>query len=603
MSPGTTSAALISPINFDAVQMSGLDVYWIEGRPDAGDTLMRWSPGTETVVALSGSHQTGTSIYGYGGGSYAVSSTGVFFCHADGSSVAHATAGRVQTIVAASEHVYGDLHLVPSHGLLLAVRESTRYPPTSQLVAIAPTHDSAIRVLNETSGFYAAPRVSPDCRWLCWLSWERPYMPWDASTLWVAPLDNGGHLGPARPIAGDGAESIFCPQWNPSGDLYFVSDRSDWWNLYRARGQRIEPVILTDAELGVAQWELGYTTYIFLGQGRLAVLAQRGPRQQLLVGNPTDLRPVELPYTSIKPYLASNGQHIALIGANPTQPPTVAMVNPDTGGIHELTNDLYNRDPDLISWSEQFTYPTRDGHTGHGLYYPPHTAIPRPPLIVRAHPGPTANTSLRLDIAVQFFTSNGFAVADIDYRGSTGYGRAYRQQLCGRWGILDSQDCIDAANHLASTGKADLPRMVITGASAGGYTALRALMQPDQPFAAATARSAIIDPIAWRTAAPRFQVHHTDGLIGPWPQTADVYRARSVLHNAEAIRQPVLLLHGDADPIAPVESATQLATALRAIGAPYTLITFPGEGHSLHTTAMSRALHEELRHYRSVFDT
>jgi len=310
-----------------------------------------------------------------------------------------------------------------------------------------------------------------------------------------------------------------------------------------------------------------------------------------------------LPYTSIKPYLASDGRRIALIGSNPTQPPTVAVVNPDTAEIHELTNDPSRPDPAVISWPEQFTYPTRDGHTGHGLYYPPHPAIPRPPLVIRAHPGPTANTSLRLDIAVRFFTGNGFAVADIDYRGSTGYGRAYRQQLRGRWGILDPQDCIDAANHLSGTGKAGSRRMVITGASAGGYTALRALTQPNQPFIAATARSAIIDPIAWRTAVPPFQTHHTDGLIGPWPEAADAYRSRSVLHNADAIRRPVLLLHGDADSIAPIEPATRLATALRTSGTPCTLVAFPGQGHSLDGTAMDKALRDELNHYRSVLDT
>lgn len=593
---------LVPPASCDAVAMAGSDVYWIEGRADCGDTLMRWSPGTGPVPALPSNVQVGTSIYGYGGGAYAVSPGGVFFCHSDGASVAHGTAGRTKAIVTSGEYVYGDLHLAPSHGLLLAVRESTQPPHASQLVAIAPAHDPAVRVLAETSGFYAAPRVSPDGRWLCWLSWEPPNMPWDTSTLWISPLNNRGQPGSARSIAGDGTESIFCPQWSPGGQLHFVSDRSGWWNLYRAFGDQIKPVVLADAELGVAQWELGYATYAFLDGGRLAVLIQRGPSQQLLAGDPTDLGPVQLPYASIKPYLASNGQRIALIGAHPSQTPTVAMVNPETAEINELTTSQTQPEV-IVSRPKQFTYPTRDGQTGHGLYYPPRPPAPRPPLIVRAHPGPTANTSLRLDLAVQFFTSNGFAVADIDYRGSTGYGRAYRQQLRGQWGILDAQDCADAANHLADTGKADPLRMVITGASAGGYTALRALMHPDQPFAAATARSAIIDPIAWRATAPPFQTHHTDGLIGLWPQTADIHRARSVLFGANAIHRPVLLLHGDADPIAPIEPAARLATALRANGTPCNLITFHGQGHTLNSFAMSTALREELDYYRSVFGT
>jgi dipeptidyl aminopeptidase/acylaminoacyl peptidase len=606
LSVSTVGAALAAVIGYDAVQMVDTDVYWVEGRPNAGDVLMRWSSVAGAVAALPTGHRVTTSIYGYGGGAYTVSSAGIFFCGSEGSTVLRASGGQVATVVPGSDHAYGDLHWVPRQGLLLAVRESTEHPQVSELVAIASGRDPTVRVLATSQGFYAAPRASPDGRRVCWLSWEQPNMPWDASSLWVAPLTRPptslGRDAPARLIAGGADESIFCPQWSPTGDLYFVSDRSGWWNLYRARGDRVEPVVLLDAELGVAQWELGYATYAFLDRDRLAVLAQRGPGQQLLVGEPADLRPLELPYTSIKPYLSSDGRRIALIGSSPTRLPTVAIVNPDTADIHEPSSDDATPEPVPVSPPEVFAYRTRDGGTGHGVYHPPNPWAARPPLIVRAHPGPTANTSLRLDIAAQFFSSNGFAVADIDYRGSTGYGRTYRQQLRRQWGVLDPHDCADAAWHLAEAGKADPQRMVISGASAGGYTALRALMQPDHPFTAATARSAIIDPATWRDAVPRFQAHHTDGLIGPWPQAAGTYRARSVLHNTARIRRPVLLLHGDADLIAPVASAIELATALRAIGTPCTLIVFPAQGHTLHATAAAKALEAELTHYRYAFN-
>jgi dipeptidyl aminopeptidase/acylaminoacyl peptidase len=252
---------------------------------------------------------------------------------------------------------------------------------------------------------------------------------------------------------------------------------------------------------------------------------------------------------------------------------------------------------------DRFAYPTRDGDTCHGLYYPPVPVQHRPPLIIRAHPGPTANASERLDPVVQFFTRNGFAVADIDYRGSTGYGRRYRDQLRLQWGVLDPRDCADAARHLAATGRADPARTVITGASAGGYTALRALLEPATPFVAATATSAVIDPAAWRQAAPRFQRHHTDSLIGPWPEAADTYRHRSVLHQATGIRHPVLLIHGTADRITPAAQAEQLAALLHRSGRPCTLLLLPGEGHTLKAAANIRAaLHAELAHYRRTFE-
>jgi dipeptidyl aminopeptidase/acylaminoacyl peptidase len=252
---------------------------------------------------------------------------------------------------------------------------------------------------------------------------------------------------------------------------------------------------------------------------------------------------------------------------------------------------------------DRFAYPTRDGHTCHGLYYPPVPARHRPPLIIRAHPGPTANAAERLDPAVQFFTRNGFAVADIDYRGSTGYGRHYRDQLRLRWGVLDPHDCADAARHLAATGRADPARTVITGASAGGYTALRALLESATPFAAATATSAVIDPAAWRQAVPRFQAHHTDSLIGPWPEAAGTYRQRSVLHHASRIHHPVLLIHGTADPITPAYHAEQLAAVLHRSGRPCTLLLLPGEGHTLKASAsITAALHAELDHYQHAFE-
>lgn len=587
-------------VRYDAVQVAAGAVYWIEGRPD-GDVLVRWRTDQGAVEPLPAGDWVGTGIYGYGGGAYHAVGDGVFYSRAADGSLAHSSVRRVTTLVGADEHVwYGDLRWEPPLQALLAVRETTRPGgQVSQLVAAWPGA-SQPQVLAEGADFFAAPRASPDGRWLAWLTWDQPAMPWDATSLWLAELDPSGRPGPARRVAGDQAESVFCPQWSPEGCLHFVSDRSGWWNLYRHRDGRTEPVALADAEFGVAQWELGYSTYAFLPGGELAVIAQRGPQQQLLIGHPTQLRPLELPYASIKPYLAAAGQRLALITASSTQPPAVATIDTATGQCRELAGGRASAEPAAgVSQPEAFTFPARDGQACYGLYYPPRPAQRRPPLIVRAHPGPAANAALRLDHAVQFFTSRGFAVADVDYRGSTGYGRGYRQQLHRQWGVLDPRDCADAAARLAATGKADPARTVICGASAGGYTALRALLQPGHPFAAATATSAIIDPAAWRQAAPRFQARHADTLIGPWPHAAPTFRARSVLHHAARLRQPVLLIHGTADPITPASHARALADAAQAAGNPCAVLLLPGEGHTLRAAAnIDKALHAELNHYQ-----
>jgi dipeptidyl aminopeptidase/acylaminoacyl peptidase len=420
-----------------------------------------------------------------------------------------------------------------------------------------------------------------------------PAMPWDRTTVWVAALTRPGA---ARQVL-DSDESAFCPQWSPDSVLHVVSDRTGWWNLHRLTGDRWQPVLAADAELGVAQWELGYTTYALLGEDRLAVITQRGPHHELLVGPADALRPAAPAYTSIKPYLSTDGRHRAVIGASTTQQPTVVTIDLTTGEPQELTSPVR---VDTDTAPEPFLVLARDGRPMHGLYWPPRDRHLRPPTILRAHPGPTAACTGRLDDYVRFFTSHGYAVADLDYRGSTGHGRDHRHALRGQWGIADAHDCIDAARHLIDHGRADPRRTMISGSSAGGFTALHALADPDTPFATATARSAVIDPVAWRAAAPRFQAHHTDLLIGPWPGTAATHHERSLLTQAHRIRRPVLLIHGTDDTIAPPAPALHLAAVLRRSGTACTLLTLDHEGHTLTAFATHATHVAELRHYTTI---
>ena len=367
----------------------------------------------------------------------------------------------------------------------------------------------------------------------------------------------------------------------------------------------MQPVISADADMAAAPWELGYATYAFLPRGRIAVLLHTGPRTRLAIHDPRtgELHGEPLRYTSIKPYLSSHHDQVALIGSSPTQGPTIAVIDTATGDHHEITTPPPLVDPHYLSVPELLSIPTRDGGTAHALYYPPTNpdvtapAGSRPPLIVRPHPGPTSGVSERLDPAVQFFTSRGFAVCALDYRGSTGYGRVYRRALNGHWGVLDVTDAVDAADHLAALGRADPARVAISGASAGGYTALRALATTSR-FAAGTARSAIADPAGWRRTVPRFQRHHTTDLIGPWPQTAETYRQRSALHDPDRVTAPLLLVHGGRDPIASIAPIEELAARLSVAGTDCTLLVHPDDGHSLSPAATATSLNAELELYR-----
>ncbi|UFN96791.1 prolyl oligopeptidase family serine peptidase [Micromonospora aurantiaca] len=396
-------------------------------------------------------------------------------------------------------------------------------------------------------------------------------------------------------LAGGPEESAVEPQWGPDGALYFVSDRSGWWNLYRWNGLEVKAVASIAGECAAEPWELGYASYGFLDDGRIVLVVQEGPRHRLIVIEPDGtVCPVDLPYTSIKPYLASRGTTVALIGSSPTVAPQVALV------------DLAEADPQVkvlarpehaaldrarVSTPTELRVRVASGREVLALVYPPtgSAADWRAPVIVRAHPGPTASCLLRLDWQAQFFTSRGFAVVDVDYLGSTGYGRAFRESLYGRWGLDDVGDCSAVAVHLLSTGRAVPGQVFIRGASAGGYTALHAVAQ-DGPFAAATVVSAIVDPDRWAQTVPRFQRAHAMRLRG------GAGRVR-----AAAVQRPVLLIHGTADEVAVVEDVRELADELTSLGMAPEVLLFADVGHYVASSRRAgAALEAELGHYRSV---
>jgi dipeptidyl aminopeptidase/acylaminoacyl peptidase len=599
-----SAAAAAAPV--DEVRFADGELLWLEGQ--GGRTaLVGWSEvGGRREVSPPGA-DVGSNVYGYGGGAWAAGGGSVWFCDQRDGRIWRTAPGRSPAPVTRPDDGpvrsrYADLHAAAGGGQVVCVRErEENRETTTDIVSVGA--DGRPRVLAAGADFHAHPRLDRTGHRLAWLTWSDPLLPWDGTWLWTADVREPGQA-PVR-VAGGAEESVLQPAWGPDGGLYFLSDRSGWWNLYRWHAGRVGPVVTAEAEMAAAPWELGYATYAVLPAGRIAVLLQNGPRCRLTVCNPASDRTEDVPlaYTSIKPYLTADGSRVGLIGSNPAQAPTVAIVDTETGAVREITTPPPLADVRYLSTPEPVAVPTRDGRAAHGLFYPPTNpdvtpAGGRPPLIVRPHPGPTSGVTVRLDPAVQFFTSRGIAVLDLDYRGSTGYGRAYRQALDGQWGILDVTDCVDAADYLAATGRTDSERVAISGASAGGYTALRALATTTR-FDAGTARAAIADPAAWRAAVPRFQRHHTTDLIGPWPQAAPTYRERSALHDPHRITAPVLLVHGDQDQIAPAAAIQDLADRLHAAGTRCTLLLQPGEGHPPRSpTAVAAALDAELALYR-----
>jgi dipeptidyl aminopeptidase/acylaminoacyl peptidase len=430
-------------------------------------------------------------------------------------------------------------------------------------------------------------------------------MPWDGADLWVADLGPDGRLGPASRVAGGPHESVTQPEWNAEGILHFVSDRSGWWNLHREHHGQVKSLLPMAAEFADAPWELDYSSYTFTADGRIACRYRQHGRDRLGLLDPESgrLTDLSIPYTSLKPYLRAVGDRLAFIGASPTASSAVMTLHVPTGRLDVLAGGEVSLDPTWVSVPQPIQFPTRDGQTAHALYYPPTNpevtkpTDAQPPLLVQAHPGPTADAKARLDLRTQFFTSRGFAVVDVNYAGSTGYGRGYRERLTGQWGLADVTDCLDAARSLVEAGEVDGRRLVISGESAGGFTALCTLAS-EELFAGGASWFGIADLETFRQHAPKFQAHELDRLVGPYPEAAATYRARSPVHLVDRIARPVLLVHGAEDTVVPPMQAQVMAEALERRGVRHVLVAVPGEGHGFRRPESTRrALEAELSFY------
>ncbi|GGL93298.1 S9 family peptidase [Micromonospora yangpuensis] len=582
--PISASDAVRATVSYDQLRICDGSFYWLEARAGTGCGVMLVRRRSEGGVHDAGpaNFSITSEVHTYGGGTYAIVEDELWCTGAAGLYRQHVGSDDLELMVPG---IIGGL--VVGAGEILAVRESEQ---GDELIAVTADGPASVRVLSTSPGFFGPPQPGPAM--VAWSWWSEHDMPWDACELWVAPYESGGCIGKPLLVAGGADESVVEPRWGPDGSLYFVSDRNGWWNLFRWDGQDVHAVAAVTGECAAEPWELGYASYGFLDDGRIAVVVQQGPRHRLLLVDPLGaVTPVEILYTSIKPYVAVYEKTVALIASSTTVAPQVVLVHLASGDprVEVLARSEH---ADLatytVSTPAELQVPVKEGREVRAVVYPPADAGPgwRAPVIVRAHPGPTASCLLRLDWQAQFFTGRGFAVVDVDYLGSTGYGRAFRQALYGRWGLADVNDCRAVAEHLIATGRAVPGQVFIRGASAGGYTALHAVTH-DGPFAAATAISAIVDPDRWAATVPRFQRAHALRLSGGAGRVA-----------ADAIRRPVLLVHGTDDSIATVHDVRELGAQLTRFGLVHDLLLLDDVGHYVASSVRAEvALEAELAHY------
>lgn len=619
-SPITAHAVATQGIRLSSVALDGEDIYWIEGRPqEAGrNVLVRRHPDGRLEDVTPASFNVRTRVHEYGGGACVVSRGIVFASNFSDQRIYRIDANAAHDpvpITPAGQWFYADAVLDPQRRRLIAVREDHSDPgrePTNALVAIpmdGPEH--AGDVIASGFDFYSTPRLSSDGSHLSWLSWRHPQMPWDGTELWQAQVADDGALAWPRVIAGGVSESIYQPGWTLDGHLQFVSDRDGWWTLYRAGdASPLASSAPSGVEFGRPQWVFGTASWVPLDRRRMLVsYTQRGRWHLAILDISTgvlsnlaeDLEPRE--------WLAASPTHAVLIAGSTSTADAVVRVDLATGAVETLRSSADAGFPaGLVSVPDAIEFPSSDGHTTHAFYYPPRNpecAAPageRPPLILIGHGGPTTATSGTFDLRVQFWTSRGFAVADVNYGGSSGFGRTYRQRLNGQWGVLDVADMIAAARHLVSIGKADPDRLAIRGGSAGGFTTLAALTFHPGVFHAGASYYGISDIEVLAHDTHKFESRYLDTLIGPYPAARDVYRARSPIHFVDRLSCSLILFQGLEDKVVPPNQSEMMAAAVRAKGLPVAYLAFEGEQHGFRkATTIVRCLEAELYFYGKVF--
>jgi dipeptidyl aminopeptidase/acylaminoacyl peptidase len=617
-SPITAEAVAAQGIRLSYVAVDGADTYWIEGRPhEAGrNALVRRRPDGRVEDVTPSDFNVRTRVHEYGGGAYLVSGGIVYASNFADQRIYRITANEPRVpITPAGKWFFADATLDLARKRLIAVREDHSEPDREAVTTLVSIPldgaASAGDVIASGYDFYSTPRLSPDGSRIVWLAWRHPQMPWDGTELWLADVTDVGNLVNQRRIAGGPTESIYQPGWASDGELYFASDRDGWWKLYHSEeGRPVKADVPADAEFGRPQWIFGTSTWAQADNGRLIVSYTRAGRWHLATLDAATGRVAPLA-ENVEPreWLASTGTHVVLVAGSSTTADAVVRIDLATGVVDTLkSSSTVGFRESLLSVPESVEFPSSDGHKTHAFYYLPRNSDftgldgERPPLILISHGGPTTATSATLDLKVQFWTSRGFAVADVNYGGSSGFGRTYRERLNKQWGVLDVRDMIAAAQHLVTTGKADPNRLMIRGGSAGGYTTLAALTFHPGVFKAGASYYGISDIEVLAHDTHKFESRYLDTLVGPYPAARDVYYARSPIHFVDRLDCSLILFQGLEDKVVPPSQSEMMAAAVRAKGLPVAYLAFEGEQHGFRkATTIVRCLEAELYFYGAVF--
>ncbi|HKV39543.1 MAG TPA: S9 family peptidase [Blastocatellia bacterium] len=614
-SPITSDLIVAGTISLGDIAIAGENVYWVESRPAEGGryVVVRCGNDGRTVDITPPPFNARTRAHEYGGGAYLLFGDKVYFSNFEDQRLYCQTPGQAPVaITPEANRRYADALMDQTRNRIICVSEdhSERVREAiNTLVSISLDGVGAPQQLVGGNDFYSSPRLSPDGNRLAWMAWNHPNMPWDQSELWVGEIGTDGSIIKSAKVAGTTGESIFQPEWSRDGYLYFVSDRTGWWNLHRWRDGQTSAVTDLDAEFGTPQWVFGMATYGLVSADRIVCTFDRNGTWHLATIDTKTLKleEVDCPYTEIRGVRAANGK-VWFCGGSPTESLAIIQYDLESARFQVLRrSSKIEIDPEYLSIPESIEFPTEDGLTAFAFYYPPKSrdfrapAGESPPLIVTSHGGPTSAAISVLSLGIQFWTSRGFGFLDVNYGGSSGYGRAYRLRLNGKWGVVDVDDCINGATYLAGRGDVDRNRLAIRGGSAGGYTTLAALTFRDV-FEAGASYFGISDLEALEKDGHKFESRYSYSLVGPYPERRDLYIERSPIHFTDRLSCPIILFQGLEDKVVPPNQAEMMFEAVKAKGLPVAYVPFEGEQHGFRRAEnIKRSLDAELYFYSKVF--
>jgi dipeptidyl aminopeptidase/acylaminoacyl peptidase len=624
-SPITSDLVTADTVRLDQVMLDGRDIYWTESQPEKqGRYLVYRKRDNGAVEAVTpddaNAWSVRTRVHEYGGGAFAVAEGVIYFSnYADQRLYRQRYGEAPRPITLPAENGaraalrYADGAIDVQRNCIFLVREDHTEPGTvrNALVRVGLDGAAPLQIVASGHDFYAAPRLSPDGRQLAWLTWDHPNMPWVTTDLWVADVQEDGSLGSPRQVAGGPDEALFQPQWSPAGELYFVSDRGrGWWNLHRERNGRVEPVLEMEAEFAEPQWIFNMSTYGFASEDRLACSYVKNGiwRLGLIDTGSGKFKEIATRYTDISQVRVDAGR-IVFLGGSGAEPQALVELDLETGAERVIRASAVVSDAvrPYISTPEAIEFPTTGGETAHAFYYPPASpayaapADEKVPILVKCHGGPTSAAGGTLSLSVLYWTSRGFGYLDVDYRGSTGYGREYRLRLAKAWGILDVEDCASGARHLVKARNADPERLAISGGSAGGYTTLRALTAPEKTFRAGASHYGVSDLAALARDTHKFESRYLDWLIGPYPEDEQIYAERSPINHIDKLTVPVIFFQGTEDEVVPPNQTQMMVDGLKDRNVPVAYFLFEGEQHGFRKAEnIRRSLDAELYFYAAL---